>query len=203
MGNVITDRVAFFLKDIHPFSFLDQDELEGLATKVTVKYFSAGEFLYREGDSFNGECYVLRQGNVKLLRQDEASIQLVDQCEPGDVFGVRAFFVGKTYELTAECAEESLVYAISKETFQVLLEHSASFSLYFAKGYASGQVIVRGEYPSEASPLMKARFDNQRLLYSRNVLTCQPEDSIQQAAKLMAELNVGSIIVADQKNHPL
>ncbi len=203
MGNVITDRVAFFLKDFHPFTFLDQDELEGLATNITVRFFATGETIYREGDDFTDEVYVLRQGNVKLLKQDESSIRLVDQCEPGDVFGVRAFFIGKTYELTAECAEESLVYSISKKTFQVLLEHSASFSLYFAKGYASGQLIVRGEYQAETSPLMKARFDNQRLLYSQNVLTCKPTDSIQQAAQLMSELNVGSIIVADAENRPL
>lgn len=203
MGNVITDRVAFFLKDFHPFAFLDQDELEGLATNITVRFFAAGETIYREGDDFRGEVYILRQGNVKLLKQDESSIRLVDQCEPGDVFGVRAFFIAKTYELTAECAEESLVYAISKKTFQVLLEHSASFSLYFAKGYASGQLIVRGEYQAETSPLLKARFDNQRLLYSHNVLTCKPTDSIQRAAKLMSELNVGSIIVADDENRPL
>lgn len=203
MGNVITDRVAFFLKDFHPFAFLDQDELEGLATNITVRFFAAGETIYQEGDDFTGEVYVLRQGNVKLLKKDESSIRLVDQCEPGDVFGVRALFIGKSYELTAECAEESLVYAISKKTFEVLLGHSASFSLYFAKGYASGQLIVRGEYQAETSPLMKARFDNQRLLYSQNVLTCKSTDSIQQAAQLMSALNVGSIIVADEENRPL
>ncbi|MDW3197016.1 MAG: DUF294 nucleotidyltransferase-like domain-containing protein [Cytophagales bacterium] len=203
MGNVITDRVAFFLKDFHPFSFLDQEDLEGLASNITVKFLTTGETLYREGASFKEEIYVLRQGNVKLLKQEESSIRLVDQCEPGDVFGVRAFFIGKTYELTAECAEESLVYAISKKTFQVLLEHNASFSLFFAKGYASGQVIVRGEYQQETSPLMKARFDNQRLLYSRDVLTCQPSDSIQKAAQLMTDRNVGSIIVADADRRPL
>lgn len=203
MGNVITDRVAFFLKDFHPFAFLDQEELEGLATNITVKFYKTGETLYQEGDNFKGEIYVMRQGNIKLLKRDESSIRLVDQCEPGDVFGVRAFFIAKTYELTAECAEESLVYAISKRTFQVLLEHSASFSLYFAKGYASGQLIVRGEYQAETSPLLKARFDNHRLLYSKEVLTCMPSDSIQKAAQLMTERNVGSIIVADEHNLPL
>ena len=202
MGNVITDRVAFFLKDFHPFSFLDSDELEGLATKITVRYYAAGDHIYSEGNEFTGECYVLRQGNVKLLKQEESSIRLVDQCEPGDVFGVRAFFTGKSYELSAACAEDSLAYAISKETFQVLLEHSANFGLYFAKGYASGQLIVRGDYQATSSPLLKARFDNQQLLYSREVLTCQPEVSIQRAARLMSEKSVGSIVVANDDNQP-
>lgn len=203
MGNVITDRVAFFLKDYHPFAFLDQEELDGLASNITVKFYAAGETIYKEGDAFGDEVYVLRQGNVKLLKKEESAIRLVDQCEPGDVFGVRAFFTGQPYELTGECAEESLIYAIAKKTFQVLLEHSASFSLYFAQGYASGQLIVRGEYQPETSPLLKARFDNQRLLYSSDVLTCKPEATIQEAASLMTERNVGSIIIADEQRRPL
>jgi CBS domain-containing protein len=202
MGNVIIDRVAFFLKDYPPFSFLDTGELEHIAHHITVKHARKEEFLFKEGEPNKGFCYILRQGNVRLYQQQGAEQQLIDQCEPGDIFGVRSILSEKAYVMTAQCEEDSLLYALEVSTFRKFLESHQKFALFFASGYASGQAVVRGE--NQELYLKKVTAIKELpLQYSENVITCAVDTTVQDAAALMQQAGVGSIVIADTKNCPL
>ena len=112
MSNLITDRVAYFLKDHAPFSFIPNEELQKVVSSFKVKYYQKGQLLFEQGQENAGYAFVLRKGNVLLLQRSETESILVDQCEPGDVFGVRSILSGNNYVMSAEAAEESLVYLI-------------------------------------------------------------------------------------------
>ena len=200
MSNLITDRVAYFLKDYPPFSEMEQSDLDQIADKITVKYFRPDEYLFKEGDEQSGFCFVLNQGNIKLFKNESLKEVLVDQCEPGDIFGVRSIITKSHYSMTAQSVEESLVYAIPKELFERLFRNNPSFSSYFASGYAAGQVIVRSDHATQ-SP-MKASVIAPKMEYTKEVITCH-EASIAEAASIMSQHGVGSIIITNQKNCPL
>ena len=195
MSNLISDRVAYFLKDVPPFSELTAEDRDQVAQKITVKYCEAEEFIFKEGDDQNGFCYVLNQGNIKLLKAQGNTQFLVDQCEPGDIFGVRSIITGNPYSMTAQCEEESLIYAIPQDYFEELFKTNNEFSNYFASGYAAGQVIVRSDQDHTSRPNYQPT--GEALTYSKYVVNCQQDETIQQAAQIMSGHNVGSIIVVD------
>ncbi len=201
MANEIADRIAFFLKDHPPFSFLSYKKLEELAMVVTVRYAEKDETIFSEGDDGLDRCFVVRQGNVKLTRQENGKLTLVDQCDAGEILGIRSILTGKPYVLTATCEEESLLYEIPKEPFRLLLDSEPKFGLFFASGYAAGQAVVR-EKGSPPQPYVTA-LEEQRIVVSSDVLVAAGSISIQQAAQKMKDRRVGSIILVNKQNHPV
>ena len=214
MSNVIVNRVKEFLKRFPPFSFLNEDSLELVAKGVEVRYFDKGEVLFEQGESAQNYFFVLKEGSVELSESKDAGGKVVDVCDEGDVFGVLALLGKRPYILNAQTREESLIYAIPVSIFEKILDENSRVSLYFAAGFASGQVVVR----SDLSHSQKARTafseiskDNGLLIftgqsdlnYSHEVLTCQRGETIAEAVKSMSEKGVGSIVVVNEEKHPL
>ncbi|WP_373524249.1 DUF294 nucleotidyltransferase-like domain-containing protein [Aquiflexum sp.] len=214
MSNVIVNRVKEFLKRYPPFSFLSDFSLELVAKGVEVRYFVSGEILFEQGEPAQSYFFVLKEGSVQLTENKEGVAKVVEVCDEGDVFGVLALLGKRPYILNAQTREESLIYAIPVGIFEKILQENSRVSLYFAAGFASGQVVVR----SDLSQSQKARIafseiskDNGLLIftgqsdlnYSHEVLTCQAGVTVAMAAKSMSEKGVGSIVVVNQKNHPV
>jgi len=198
MSNLITDRVAFFLKDFPPFSFLGKEELDQLSVSITVQYFKKNQVIFSQGDENKGFCFVLRQGHVKLTQVQSGESSLVDQCEPGDVFGVRSILSSNPYVMSAIASEESLIYAIPKAIFQKNLDTHQRFALFFASGYAAGQAVVLGG--QQGAGLSIDVTEENKLEYSKRIISCEPETSIQEAAAIMTRERVGSIIITEKND---
>ncbi|RZS95657.1 DUF294 nucleotidyltransferase-like domain-containing protein [Cecembia calidifontis] len=214
MANVIVNRVKEFLKRYPPFSFLSEDSLEQVAKEVEVRYFSENELLFEQGDPAQQYFFVLKEGSVLLTEKKDGQEEIVEVCDEGDVFGVLALLGKRPYLLNARVKEESLVYAIPVAVFEKILHENSRVGLYFAAGFASGQVVVR----TDLSQSQKARttfkeisrdsglliFTGQSdLNYSSDVLTCPQHTLIRDAVAAMAEKGVGSIVIVNEKDHPL
>lgn len=214
MSNVIVNRVKEFLKRFPPFSFLTEEALAEVSQGVVIRYFGKDELLFSKGDPAQPYFFVLKEGSVSLVDVVDLEEKIVEVCDEGDVFGVLALLGKRPYRLTAKTLEDSLLYAIPVAIFEKILNDNSRVALYFAAGFASGQVVVR----TDLSQSQKARTeftelskDNGLLIftgqsdlnYSRDVLTCSPDWTIQQAASKMAEVGVGSIVIVNEHKHPL
>lgn len=212
--NVIVHRVAEFLKRFPPFSFLSKEVLEKVAGSVEIRYLEKGETLFRQGQAAEAHFYILKEGAIILTESVQNQEEIRDQCDEGDVFGVLALLGKRPYLLTAEVQENSLLYAIPVAVFEEVLEENSRVALYFAAGFASGQVVVRQDL-SEAQKArgafkIKSRdhslmifSDHSEIKFSEKVLICSPEDSIQEAAALMSAAHVSSIVVCQTDLKPL
>lgn len=207
--NVIVSRVAEFLKRFPPFSFLSKEELTLVATAVEVKYFEKGAELFQKGADALPHFFILKEGQIELLDQDE----IKEYCEEGDVFGVLALLGKRTYILRARAAEDSLIYAVPVAVFEKILEKNSKVALYFAAGFASGQVVIRQDLlqgqmarrafrPQSRDHSLLIFSDQSQIQVSETVVSCTPETSIQDAAKLMATQQVSSLVVVDEGNFP-
>ncbi|MBW3469161.1 DUF294 nucleotidyltransferase-like domain-containing protein [Arthrospiribacter ruber] len=214
MSNVIIRRVKEFLKLYPPFSFLEDAPLEEVAESVEIRFFSKDELLFSKGDQAQNCFFVLRQGSVTLLDTRDDKKSIIEVCDEGDVFGVLALLGQRPYILSAQATEDSLVYAVPVSVFEKLLKENSRVSLYFAAGFASGQVVVRNdlsESQKARSVLQKNQEDRGLLIftgrsdfnYSKDVLSCGPQTSIKEAASLMESKNVGSIVIVNELFHPL
>lgn len=214
MSNVIVNRVKEFLKRFPPFTFLSDATLVLVAQEVEVKYYTGGEYLFHQGDAAQEAFFVLKEGIVELAEQSEGVDRVVEVCDEGDVFGVLALLGRRPYILNAQAKEDSLVYAIPVGIFEKILEENSRVSLYFAAGFASGQVVIR----SDLSQSQRARGEFKELSndnglmiftgqsdmnFSSDVLCCTKSKSIGDAAKLMSEKGVGSVIIIDDHKYPV
>lgn len=212
--NVIVNRVAEFLYRFPPFSFLEKEDLHRVAQQVEIQYLEQGAILFNQGEPARPSFFVLKEGTIHLVEKNSAGEEIREICDEGDVFGVLALLGKRPYLLTAKVSENSLIYGIQVSVFEKILEKNSRVALFFAAGFAAGQVVVRqdlsqgqrarGEFRKSTTDHSLLIFsDESEVKVSEQVLTCTSDTSIQTAAKLMAEAQVSSIIICDQNQFPL
>ena len=203
MKNTIAERVADFLKRYPPFQFMESESLLQIAGQVQVLYFEKDKPVFKEQDTNHSMFYVVKDGAVRLFRTVDNEPKIADICDEGDLFGLRPLITKEDYELSASANEESILYGIPIDLFlPIALEHKevsnfliASFASNVSDPYSleeSGKLFT--EYSVERNSEI---FDLQKARYSKNILTCSPDTSIQIDAKNMSHRDVGSIIVTD------
>ncbi|AKP50923.1 Putative CBS domain and cyclic nucleotide-regulated nucleotidyltransferase [Cyclobacterium amurskyense] len=213
MSNVIVNRVIDFLKKFPPFSFLSPELLSQVAKEVDLVYFEKDEFLFQKGEPAKNYFFVVKDGAVKLTDFIDGEEQTIELCDEGDVFGVLALLGKRPYILNAKANENSLVMAVPVGIFDKILLENSQVSLYFASGFASGQVVVRSDLSQTQkvrSLLVNNSHQNGLLLfpgqaainYSQPVIQCRIGETIAQAVGKMSADKVGSIVIVDENNHP-
>lgn len=214
MSNVIVNRVKEFLRKYPPFTFLDDTSLEHVSTEVEVRYYGLGEKVFGQGEPAQNFFFIIKEGSVKLTENQEGEPKVREICDEGDVFGVLALLGKRPYILNAQAQEDTLIYAIPVAVFEKILEENSRVSLYFAAGFASGQVVVRSELSQSknARKLLAPATKEDGLMifsgqsnvnYSKDVLTAPIGEPIHKAVKKMADRGVGSIVIVNETHYPL
>lgn len=207
MENTIVLRVLDFLEKYPPFSLMARAELLGICRKVIVQYRTAGEVIFRKGEQPGRHIFVVREGAVHLLREEpEGGRRLVEKCDAGDVFGIRPMLAERPYALTAEAVEETLLYAVSIEALNPVLRDNPEVAYYLASSFAAdapqgkSRLFLGADQVEAELPVL---LEIQSIEHSKQPVTCHAGASIQTAAQLMTERDVGSIIVVNEKNYPV
>ncbi|TDB61816.1 DUF294 nucleotidyltransferase-like domain-containing protein [Arundinibacter roseus] len=205
MKNEIVHRVYDFLKDYPPFTLLTPADLMSLSAQVVVRFIPKNQLLFSIGENPGSYFYVVHTGAIHLSQEDGS---LVDQCDEGDVFGLRPLLAKSPYLLRAEAAENTLLYAIPTATFSPLLAQNPAISTYLISNFAAGigamyhasgaevsdAALPASDYLTELLPLPTDR---------RKPVTGTPELSIRQAAQRMAQEGVGSLLICNENNFPV
>jgi CBS domain-containing protein len=211
MENTIATRIYDFLKEYPPFNLLSRPDLEAISANVRVQFYQPEEMIFQQDEPAGPHFFIVHKGAVHLLRDDEEDRLLIDECDEGDVFGIRPLLAEEPYALSAQAVEETLIYAIPTEGMKNLLDNNPKVSLYLASNFAAG---VRNRFSKEnkgrifieRDKLIDATFrliEVQSLESSKKPVVCQSSSSIQEAARLMSDHNVGSIIIINGQNYPI
>jgi len=214
LAHSLATRTADFLRQHPPFSYLPEADLYDMALQVKVRFFRAEDLIFRQGDPAREDVYVLNKGQVEIAQEVDGSAQPIDLCEVGDIFGVRALLSGQPYVATARAVEDSLVYAIPKVIFEPLMQKHPKVAVFFASGFAAGMTIVRDEPGHLRQARRTLTQDANRTLLFREedvielkpheeVVFCLPHNTVREAAEIMTEYKVGSIVVANEQLHPV
>ena len=210
----MTEPIAQFLGRYPPFNRLDASSLSELAGQMRIRYVEADEVIFAEGHPAAPAFYVVKKGLIALQRTASVEDELLDLCDEGDLFGVRALLSDGVYSATARAREDSLLYVVPWPDFEAQLERSPPLSMFFAAGFASELPRVRDKllaattearrsFSGGVQPASDEDADYRPLEPIRDVLTCPPTATIQAAAQLMRRRRVGSIIVVDAEGRPL
>jgi len=210
MSNVIPSRIILFLKQFPPFNLLDDEDLKLLAEQTVVCFHRPGEYVFKQGETPKDCIYVVHEGAVHLVSNEEGEELLVESCDEGDLFGLRPLLAEQEYKLSAKVAEESLLYAIKVKGLKELLVERPKLSLYLAQSFAAGiqarvEAISGAKNPDPSSIIEESEqlIGVYKLEPKKRPVTCLPENTIMDASKIMRQQNVGSIIIVNGQQFPV
>lgn len=187
--NTIAERIYDFLKDFPPFNMLARNELLAISEAVEVGYFEKDQALFKINQPIENHFYVVKNGAIGLYT-DKGII--VDQCDEGDIFGLRALLRKDNYILDAIAIEESIVYSISSELLEEYITSNSEASRFLMTSFISNTKQLE----SDASSIVSSEFTSlQSVDYSKNPITCTIETTIQSAAQTMTDKRIGSIVI--------
>src|SRR5512138_3149439 len=183
---VSLDPVAF-VRGTPPFDALPAPAFEDAAKALEIVFHPTGTRLLARGGEPSEHLYVIRKGAVRLEREG----QTLQVLEEGEIFGFTSLISGKaTIDVSVE--EDLLAYRLPRREFEALLAH-APFAGHFASGLAErlrnslerSQVV--SFQPDLAVPVAT--------LLRGAVVRVPPDAQVGEAARLMAERRVSSVLV--------
>ncbi len=202
MENTIGVRIADFLKSFPPFQLLDKEALIHLAAQVVVRYCQSGEIIFQSGETLHAYIYILRDGAVQLYDNKDGENVLVESCDEGDLFGIQPFINEEPYLLTAVATEESLIYGLPVKLLTPIAAQHPKFAFYLVNSYATTSLHRHLIQPAEKQEDMLL-VEIQSMEQRRAPVTCTPAHTIREAAVIMTQEEVSSILIINALQHPI
>ncbi len=186
-----------FIREIPPFSYLSQDDIDIIVSGLEVELFEKGKTIYKKGQP-SENIYVIFSGIIGLFDDETA----IDYLSRGEIFGLTSLF-GNLLNWTARAVEDTVCYAIAYTQFKTIFDSNERFASFFEsllnRRFRSFKTIA-----SDKKMLEEASFvlEVERIIYKKPVI-CSPELTIAGAASEMDENAVSSIVVVNTNAIPI
>lgn len=207
MENAITQRIANFLKEYEPFSYLSYEDLLKIVSTIRVINLEKHKSLFQINDTLHDAFYVVASGVIHLTVISDAEETLLNKCYAGDIFGLRPFFAKNNYQMNAKAREESIVYAVPIATFKPFVAQNATVLDFLLESFA---VNTKNSLDNKNHTLLSDNVsysDNQSdmqyfqsLNYNKTPLKISHDTLIKDAAQLVTENMFDSALITDQNN---
>lgn len=187
--SVELDEVRGFLAQHEPFSRLTGPVLDELSAALRIRYARRGEELVAAGAN-NDTLFIIRSGAVDVIDPDGL---LLDRREAGFACGYSSLVSGSLSHFSLEAVEDSLLFELDRPGFLALIEENPAVERFYSA--QSRQVRAAAKELVDDAPTDVLRTKISELL-GEPALQATPETSIREAATLMAERGVSSLLIA-------
>ncbi|MEX0737763.1 MAG: DUF294 nucleotidyltransferase-like domain-containing protein [Pseudohongiella sp.] len=184
-------EILEFLKRHPPFRELSAEQLQRVALSIDIGYFQAGSDILLFNEPLNA-LYLVRSGAVETFRRNG---DLYNRHSEGGVFGEQGLLRGGKVRFPARALEDSLIYFIPGEVFHQLFEENDVFADYIEVGDSERRRSGKASSPPANADLLSATVGT---LLSREPVTIGSQASVWQAAQLMTDQNVSSLLILHQ-----
>ncbi|MDZ7870330.1 MAG: putative nucleotidyltransferase substrate binding domain-containing protein [Rheinheimera sp.] len=169
-------QVVQFLTQVPPFAELPAADLAALSQQIKIYYAVQSEQL-----PFSHQLVLVHTG-LFLMQQQQQLYPL----QSGDCWGYHQLLTQQDTAAQLHCQEDGLVYLIPQAVFEQYQHQFKNFALYFQR------LLGRALHLHQQSAT-----DHQRVgdLCARQVYSIQGEATIQQAAILMTQQRISSVLV--------
>jgi hypothetical protein len=137
----ISDKVAF-LKKIHLFQGLEEDELMAIAVKLTEADYPAGAVIFEQNSKAESFC-LLYGGKVSITRKQEGKIVQLATFVKNDYFGEMALISKRHRSATATAVADTSLLVLSRKDFEELYKNIPELRLNFEVAVQSRQLHRR------------------------------------------------------------
>jgi len=205
MNDVNFPHLVEFLKKVLPFSMLTDEDLNQIISETEIAFHQRGETLVRMGEKPGSYVFVVQKGAVRVtITEASGSEMLVDIRGEGEVFGLTNLSKCKESLFNFSAQEDVLLLQIPAETVEWAMQVSDRFCRFVNASLARNFKAIKKSAEEQLALLEKSgSFDIDMILtrkrvhelMEKDVLICDPETSVRQAAGQMKKRNVSSIVV--------
>jgi CBS domain-containing protein len=181
-------EILIFLQRHSPFTSLPEEVLSAVAQSINVQYFKADSPILIFGEPALN-WWLVRSGAVEIFRRDGT---LYNRLNEGGHFGEAGLLQQKKQvRFSASALEDTLLYVIPDSIFLDLFEMHEAFADLIEVDDRSRlrSVISKSE---QANELMSTSVES---LLDRDPVVTSRKTSLKQAAMIMSEASVSSILV--------
>ncbi len=199
-----------FLAKHPPFSFLPEAKLTEVAPLFQMIEYDAGTILFEQEKSRVSAFFLLYSGGLELYYQEDGKRILNDLLSDGDTFGGISFLMNDGVAVrTVAVTEASRFYTLPKNTFLQLCKDHPEFSDYFTDTF--GKLMLDKSYAALVASVAADKrngspdiFLHQSLenFIDKELLVCEREISIREAAQLMSKQRHSAILVGNPGEMP-
>ncbi|BBO71128.1 nucleotidyltransferase family protein [Desulfosarcina alkanivorans] len=204
--------IVDFLKKVVPFNTLPPAALHEAITATRIAFYPVGERMIRMGEPTGDFLHVVQTGCARVSITDESGEELpVDFRGEGDSFGAVSLLKGGNALFNVTAEEDLIVFLIPKAAVDRLLEAHPPFRRHFGFSLARNFKAVRKSADDQLNLLTR---DSQvhvdtfmtgkrvRDLMSTEPLSCRRQTPVREAADMMKQRGVGSIVVLNPEGRP-
>jgi CBS domain-containing protein len=182
------DNIKSFLEGCTPFDLLDDTDLHNVIAAIEISYFRSGHKFLPDDDS--GGLRIMRSGAAELRGQDE---KLVDRF--GETVSFNLSRLNREQKgMYVTLIEDSLIYFLPEETHQNVRTNNRDFDRFF-HSQRNRRIRRAARHTTNPSEMMSRLSD----VMSKAIYSVTPEHNIQQAAHIMSEKRISSILVMENK----
>jgi ABC-type multidrug transport system fused ATPase/permease subunit len=132
------------LRTVPLFGDLGPNELAGLAERLTIEQFEAGQEIVREGDE-GRKLYLLASGQVEIVVNDGGRERRVNALNEGDFFGEMSLLADEPRVATVRATMPTQLYSLSRADLLSLLDRDPD-----ARQAVADRIAVRGRALAQA-----------------------------------------------------
>jgi CBS domain-containing protein len=199
-----TGQAKHFLSRVDPFSFLPEDEIEKVASELSMVQYPKGTVLFVQSRTRIGYLYILQSGSAERYLEEKNQKTMVEMLGEGDIYGGISILVNDGISVrTLRVLERSYFYLLPKGRFLDLCSHYEEFTEYFTDTF--GRRMLQKSYAAVVAQTVQSQqeelqFFNQPVssLYSRKPIFGDPEMSIRSAGDLMERKKISSIFLKNK-----
>ena len=176
-----------FIRKTPPFHHLTEAELAQVQAALTLTHFTQTTLILAQGGDPSDTLYLIRTGDVRLLRDG----QLTQVLETGESFGYVSMMGSSPPLADVVAGAGTTLYGIPEALFRVLIDNVA-YAEFFMKGLSDR---LRRSLDQGRTGLGGDLITAVGSLISRDPLFLDPTATVQQAAQIMRDSQVGSLLV--------
>jgi CBS domain-containing protein len=175
-----------FIRSHPPFDQLSPTSLQLIEQNLEEVSFPRGTRILSQGGAPSKHLYVIRQGAVRMTRTGRVTMVL----EEGETFGYASILSGtSSFDVVAE--EDVLAYRIPERVFRTLIEQPA-FAEFFLESLSKRlRRTANFETPSVGADFTTTADT----LITRSPVFVKPEATVAEAARVMRDAQIGSLLV--------
>lgn len=182
-------EIRDFISQHPPFDVLDNDFLNAITNTLTIRYLRRGNS-FPDLDNENNFLFVIRTGAIEFRNVEN---QLIDKLAEGDIYFPKNADESEIHK--GVCVEDTMVYLLPVEVLQQFRNKNSDFDRHFNQSINERlRNAVELTHTADMRDLSAMKLEVSGLT-DRTPVIVDTSTTIQQAAKLMTEEHVSSILV--------
>ena len=208
-SNMILEDVVAFLKKVPPFQFLSEADIQAVARNLSLEFYPKDTVILKQDAAPSDALRIIKKGGVKVsMVSEDGGEVVIDYRGEGDTFGFLSLVGKDRIRSNITAVDDTLCYLLGKEMLLKLLDSHLSFTEYFLRSHIT-KYIDRTYQEMQDKSMFYGGSD--RLLFTtrvgdmgiKDVVSMTGEATIREAAQLMSEKRISSIVIMDRNNLPV